>query len=93
MGLVAGANVGDEIAIFEAVHGSAPDIAGMDKANPTAIIRSAILMLNHLKLNNFAQTIDLALDKTLGDRQLCTADLGGLAGTSAFTKSVIKNLN
>lgn len=92
LGLVAGANVGDEIAIFEAVHGSAPDIAGQDKANPTAIIRSAILMLKHLKLNTFAESIDKALDKTLADQQLCTADLGGSQGTSGFTDSVIRNL-
>ncbi len=93
LGLVAGANVGDEMAIFEAVHGSAPDIAGQDKANPTAVIRSAILMLDYLKMNNFAKTIDLALNKTLAQPKLCTADLGGSSGTREFTKSVISNLN
>ena len=92
LGLVAGANIGDEIAIFEAVHGSAPDIAGQNKANPTALIRSAILMLKHLKMNSFAESIDLALDNTLADQQLCTADLGGPVGTSEFTKNVINNL-
>ena len=92
LGMVAGANVGDEIAIFEAVHGSAPDIAGQDKANPTAVIRSAILMLKHLKMNNFAERIDKALDQTLADPQGCTADLGGPLGTSAFTDTVISNL-
>jgi isocitrate dehydrogenase (NAD+) len=93
LGLVAGANVGDEMAIFEAVHGSAPDIAGQDKANPIAIIRSAILMLDYLKMNNFAKTIDLALNKTLAQPKLCTADLGGSSGAREFTKSVISNLN
>lgn len=93
LGMVAGANIGDEVAIFEAVHGSAPDIAGQGKANPTAIIRSSILMLKHLKLNSFAEAIDLSLNKTLADPQLCTADLGGSSSTSQFTKSVIGNLN
>lgn len=92
LGLVSGANVGDDIAIFEAVHGSAPDIAGQNKANPTAIIRSAILMLKHLKLNNFAQVIDVALNKTLANPESCTADLGGQLGTTEFTESVISNL-
>ena len=92
LGLVAGANVGDEIAIFEAVHGSAPDIAGQNKANPTAIIRSAILMLKHLKMNNFAHSIDVALNKTLVQPETCTADLGGPLGTTEFTEAVIKNL-
>jgi len=93
LGLVSGANVGDDIAIFEAVHGSAPDIAGQNKANPTAIIRSAILMLKHLKLDNFAEDIDTALNLTLKNRQLCTADLGGPLGTSEFSKAVINNLS
>ena len=93
LGLVSGANVGDDIAIFEAVHGSAPDIAGQDKANPTAIIRSAILMLDHLKMNSFAKDIDKALNKTLSDINLCTADLGGTSGTRQFTKSVINNFD
>lgn len=92
LGLVSGANIGDDIAIFEAVHGSAPDIAGQDKANPTAVIRSAILMLKHLKLNSFAEEIDEALDLTLKNPQQCTADLGGPLGTSAFTEAVISNL-
>ena len=92
LGLVAGANVGDDIAIFEAVHGSAPDIAGQGKANPTALIRSAILMLQHLNMQSKAQAIDQALDQTLADKSLCTADLGGPAGTEEFTQAVIKNL-
>jgi isocitrate dehydrogenase (NAD+) len=92
LGLVAGANIGDETAIFEAVHGSAPDIAGQDKANPTDIIRSAILMLEHLKMNTFAERIDNSLNKTLGDPAQCTADLGGPLGTKEFTTAVISNL-
>ena len=92
LGLVAGANVGDEIAIFEAVHGSAPDIAGKNMANPTALIRSAILMLEHLKLNTFAERIDTALNKTLAQPAQCTADLKGPLGTREFAKAVINNL-
>ncbi len=92
LGLVAGANVGDDIAIFEAVHGSAPDIAGQGKANPTAIIRSAILMLRHLKLPDHADRIDQALDQTLAVKSSCTADLGGDQGTQGFTDAVINNL-
>ncbi len=92
LGLVAGANVGDDIAIFEAVHGSAPDIAGQGKANPTAIIRSAILMLRHMNLLDHADRIDQALDKTLAEKSSCTADLGGDQGTQGFTDAVINNL-
>ena len=92
LGLVAGANVGDDIAIFEAVHGSAPDIAGKNVANPTALIRSAILMLEHLKLNTFAERIDTALNRTLAQPDQCTADLRGPLGTKEFTEAVINNL-
>lgn len=93
LGLVAGANVGDDVAIFEAVHGSAPDIAGQGKANPTAIIRSAILMLRHLEMHDIAEKIDKALDITLADKSSCTADLGGSSGTDQFTDAVINNLS
>ena len=93
LGLVAGANVGDDIAIFEAVHGSAPDIAGKGVANPTAILRSAILMLRHLQLFEQAESIDSALNQTLATAETCTADLGGKLGTDAFTDAVIHNLN
>ena len=92
LGMVAGANVGDTIAIFEAVHGSAPDIAGKNMANPTALIRSAILMLEHLKMNTFAERIDTALNKTLAQPAQCTADLKGPLGTREFAKAVINNL-
>jgi len=90
LGLLSGANVGDDIAIFEAVHGSAPDIAGQGKANPTALIRSAILMLQHLEMQDQAKAIDQALDQTLAHKSSCTADLGGPAGTREFTQSVIE---
>ena len=92
LGLVAGANIGDDIAIFEAVHGSAPDIAGKNIANPTAVIRSALLMLNYLKLTDYHDTISSALDKTLAITNECTADLGGNASTTDFTQNIIKKL-
>lgn len=92
LGVVPGANIGDEIAIFEAVHGTAPDIAGKGIANPTAILRSAIMMLEYLGENEVAKRIDTALDKTLAVKELCTGDLGGKANTKTFTQNVIANL-
>ena len=93
LGVVAGANIGDEIAIFEAVHGSAPDIAGKGIANPTAVLRSALLMLNHLGMTDHHKNIDQALRKTLKDKESCTGDLGGKANTQSFADAIIKNLN
>lgn len=92
LGIVAGANIGDEVAIFEAVHGTAPDIAGQNKANPTALIKSAILMLNHLGLQDYGDKIDQALVETLKNPATRTGDLGGKAGTKEFTTHVIDNL-
>lgn len=93
LGMVAGANIGDDIAIFEAVHGTAPDIAGKNIANPTAILKSAILMLNYMDLNEYAEKIGEALDLTLSNPEQRTADLGGKASTESFTENIIKNLN
>ena len=91
LGVAPGANIGDDIAIFEAVHGSAPDIAGQNKANPLALLLSSIEMLKYLKLDNFAKNIENAILKTLTDG--CkTADLGGSATTTEFTDKIIKNL-
>lgn len=92
LGIVAGANVGKDCAIFEAVHGSAPDIAGQNKANPTALLQSAIMMLRHLSKFEVADKIEQALFKTLADKECCTGDLGGKAGTKEFTASVIANM-
>ncbi len=92
LGVVAGANIGDEIAIFEAVHGTAPDIAGQNKANPTALLKSAILMLDHIGLSEYGATIDEALVKTIKNPETRTRDLGGKAGTKEFTTYVIENL-
>ncbi|PYX30304.1 MAG: isocitrate dehydrogenase (NAD(+)) [Acidobacteria bacterium] len=90
LGLVPGANFGHECAIFEAVHGSAPDIAGKNMANPTAVLRSALLMLSHLGEHEAAQKISDALDHVYRDRTKLTRDVGGTAGTSEFADSVIE---
>ena len=91
LGVAPGANIGDDIAIFEAVHGSAPDIAGQNKANPLALLLSSIEMLKYLKLDNFAKNIENAILKTWTDG--CkTADLGGSATTTEFTDKIIENL-
>jgi isocitrate dehydrogenase (NAD+) len=90
LGLVPGANLGAEAAIFEAVHGSAPDIAGKDIANPTALLQSAILMLRHLDESAAADTVQAALEKTYAAKQSLTRDVGGTAGTKAFADAVIQ---
>src|SRR5256712_12223272 len=92
LGFVPSANLGDECAIFEAVHGSAPDIAGKNLANPTALLRSALLMLRHLGEHEAAQKIRDALDHVYRDRSKLTRDVGGMAGTSEFADSVIAAL-
>lgn len=92
LGVVAGANIGDNVAIFEAVHGTAPDIAGQGKANPTALLRSAIMMLEYLNLNEYQDKIEKALFATLKDPNQCTGDLGGPCSTEEFTDNLIKNL-
>ncbi len=86
LGVVAGANVGEHYAVFEAVHGSAPDIAGKNIANPTALIRSAELMLRHLGETDAADAIRNALLDIYADGTFLTADLGGTAGTKEFAK-------
>jgi isocitrate dehydrogenase (NAD+) len=90
LGLVPGANFGDSCAIFEAVHGSAPDIAGKNIANPTAIIRSGILMLRHLGEPEAALKIRYALDKVYRHREKLTRDIGGRASTSEFAEALIE---
>jgi isocitrate dehydrogenase (NAD+) len=90
LGLVPGANLGDHAAVFEAVHGSAPDIAGKNIANPTAVLRSALLMLRHLGEQDAAWHIRTALEKVYRQRDKLTRDVGGKAGTSQFADSVIE---
>lgn len=92
LGVAQGANIGLECAVFEPVHGSAPDIKGQNKANPTALLLSAIEMLKYIGENNYANIIEKALFKTLanGDK---TQDLGGNLSTTEFTDKIIANLN
>jgi isocitrate dehydrogenase (NAD+) len=87
LGVVPGANIGLEGAVFEAVHGSAPDIAGKDLANPTALLMSAILMLRHLEMGALADRVERALLDTLR-AGIKTPDVGGRAGTREFAKAV-----
>ncbi|MBW4037299.1 MAG: isocitrate/isopropylmalate dehydrogenase family protein [Acidobacteria bacterium] len=92
LGLVPGANLGAHCAIFEAVHGSAPDIAGQDKANPTALLQSALLMLDHIDEAQTATNIRTALDRVYTEGKTLTRDVGGTAGTRAFSEAVIAAL-
>ncbi len=92
LGLVPGANLGVDGAIFEAVHGSAPDIAGQDKANPTALLQSAILMLHHLNETETADKIQAALEKVYAEGKSLTRDVGGSTGTKAFSEAVVAAL-
>jgi isocitrate dehydrogenase (NAD+) len=89
LGLVPSANLGEHCAIFEAIHGSAPDIAGKNLANPTALLRSALLMLRHIGEPEAALKIRDALEKVYRDRDKLTKDVGGKAGTKEFADSVI----
>ena len=89
LGLVPGANLGHECAIFEAVHGSAPDIAGKDLANPTALLQSAILMLHHLDESAAAARVQKALETVYSERKCLTRDVGGSCGTTRFADAVL----
>ena len=90
LGLVPGANFGDGCAIFEAVHGSAPDIAGRNIANPTALLRSGVLMLRYLGENEAANRIRAAVEKVYRTHEKRTRDVGGTASTTEYTDAVIE---
>jgi isocitrate dehydrogenase (NAD+) len=92
LGLVPGANLGKECAIFEAVHGSAPDIAGQDKANPTAVLQSAVLMLHHINETETANKVQTAIEKVYAEGKTLTRDVGGTSGTREFTEAIIAAL-
>ena len=92
LGVVGSANIGEEAAMFEAVHGTAPDIAGKGLANPTALLLSGIMMLHHLGERSAADRIEAALDKVYKQGKHVTKDLGGKAGTEEFTEAVISSL-
>ena len=92
LGVVPGANVGTAAAVFEAVHGSAPDIANKNLANPTALLLSALMMLRHIGEEAAANRIYAALVRTLQDRKVRTRDLDGTASTTEFTDTVCREL-
>jgi len=92
LGVVPSGNIGAESAIFEAVHGTAPDIAGKGLANPTALLMSSILMLNHLGEQSAAERIEIALIQVYKEGKHVTKDVGGKAGTQEFTDAVIAAL-
>jgi len=90
LGLTPSGNIGDECSIFEAVHGSAPDIAGKGLANPTALLLSSIMMLQHMGLNDHADKIQTAIFKVLAEGKTITGDLGGKSKTHEYAEAVIK---
>lgn len=92
LGIAQGANIGLEAAVFEPVHGSAPDIKGQNKANPTALLLSAIEMLKYINQQEIAIKIENALYKTIKDGSILTPDLGGNSTTNEYTKAIIRNL-
>jgi isocitrate dehydrogenase (NAD+) len=89
LGVVPGSNIGDDAAVFEAVHGSAPDIAGKGVANPLAVIMSGVMMLRHLHEDAIAEKIERAYLAVLSEGKALTRDLGGSAGTEEFTDAIV----
>ena len=92
LGLAPGANIGESAAIFEAVHGSAPDIAGKGLANPSALLMAAVMMLAHMGMNETGRRITAALEATIREKDTLTPDLGGTGTTSTFADAVIRRL-
>ena len=88
LGVVPGANIGTEAAVFEAVHGSAPDIANKNRANPTALLLSAVLMLRHIGEGDAADRVSAALNRVLADGAVRTRDMGGTASTTEFAEAI-----
>jgi len=93
LGIVPGANIGDRHAIFEAVHGTAPDIAGKGLANPTALMQSAVLMLAHLGERDAATRLQDAIRQVYAAADHLTGDVGGKASTTQFADAVISRLS
>jgi isocitrate dehydrogenase (NAD+) len=92
LGLAPGANIGTEAAIFEAVHGSAPDIAGKGIANPCALLLGAAQMLDHLELTDHAARLRRAIRETIGAKDRVTPDLGGTGDTASFGEAIASRL-
>jgi isocitrate dehydrogenase (NAD+) len=93
LGLVPGANIGERGAVFESVHGSAPDIAGQGIANPTALLQSGILMLRYLNEREAASKIETAMFKVFEEGRVRTRDIGGTAGTAEFAEAIISKMS
>ena len=85
-------NIGETVAVFEAVHGTAPDIAGKNVANPTALLMSSIMMLRHIDELQAAKRVEDALHKVYRERKSLTRDVGGTASTTEFTENLIRTL-
>ena len=92
LGIVPGANMGETHAVFEAVHGSAPDIAGQGKANPTALMLSSVMMLTHLGESDAAHKLQTAVERVYADGKHLTGDVGGTSSTEEFTDAVVRVL-
>jgi isocitrate dehydrogenase (NAD+) len=92
LGMAPGANIGKDAAIFEAVHGSAPDIAGKGIANPIALLLAACMMLDHVDEHEAARRIRAAIDKVLAEDRVHTRDLGGSASTQEMTRAIVARL-
>jgi isocitrate dehydrogenase (NAD+) len=92
LGVAPGANIGDEIAVFEPVHGSTPKYAGQNRANPLATLQSARTMLEYLEMNEAADRMQKAMEAALSSPETRTKDLGGSAGTKEFTQAIIDNI-
>src|SRR5206468_1723230 len=90
LGIVPGANMGKTHAVFEAVHGSAPDIAGQGKANPTALMLSAVMLLTHMGENAAAAKLQQSIEHVYKEGTSLTGDVGGTASTEEFTDAVVK---
>jgi isocitrate dehydrogenase (NAD+) len=93
LGMAPAANIGVEAAIFEAVHGSAPDLAGKGVANPLALLLAASMMLDHISRSDLAHRLRKAIDQTLNEDMLRTRDLGGTATTKEFARAIVDRLN
>jgi isocitrate dehydrogenase (NAD+) len=92
LGMAPAANIGVDAAIFEAVHGSAPDLAGKGVANPVALLLAAAMMLDHVNRNDLAQLLRKAIDQTLNEDKVCTGDLGGTASTKEFVQAIVRRI-
>jgi len=92
LGIVPGANMGETHAVFEAVHGSAPDIAGQGKANPTALMLSSVMMLTHLGENAASHKLQSAVEAVYREGKYLTGDVGGTASTGEFADAVVRTI-